>query len=159
MFHCSGAALKLYQSLIFKTGKLTVTELFFEVPKDYSNPDRGTIQLFARSVSRYEKPTTIISEEERRKKSMVSTSNVTEKSPYSCKSPETLVCLPSRRTRLSMFSSTELAYHKHRPRERVSDALPRSERNWLKHSYFSSHTCSTRRSSPTSRLPKALPCR
>ncbi|PVH88522.1 alpha/beta-hydrolase [Cadophora sp. DSE1049] len=51
-------------------GKFTVNELFFEVPRDYSNPDRGTIQLFARSVSRYEKPTTIISEEERRKKSM-----------------------------------------------------------------------------------------
>merc|ERR1712225_28911 len=51
-------------------GKFAVDELFFEVPKDYSNPDRGTIQLFARSVSRYEKPTTIISEEERRKKSM-----------------------------------------------------------------------------------------
>lgn len=52
-------------------GKFAVNELFFEVPKDYGNPERGTIQLFARSVSRYEKPTTVISEEERRKKSMV----------------------------------------------------------------------------------------
>ncbi|KAL5320640.1 hypothetical protein ACEPPN_011450 [Leptodophora sp. 'Broadleaf-Isolate-01'] len=51
-------------------GKFAVNELFFEVPKDYGNPERGTIQLFARSVSRYEKPTTVISEEERRKKSM-----------------------------------------------------------------------------------------
>ncbi|KAK2626648.1 hypothetical protein QTJ16_003823 [Diplocarpon rosae] len=49
-------------------GKLTVSELFFEVPKDYSNPERGTIQLFGRSVSRNEKPITVISEEERRKK-------------------------------------------------------------------------------------------
>ncbi|KAJ5032733.1 uncharacterized protein L3040_009327 [Drepanopeziza brunnea f. sp. 'multigermtubi'] len=50
-------------------GRLTVSELFFEVPKDYSNPDRGTIQLFARSVSKTEKPAVPISEEERRKKS------------------------------------------------------------------------------------------
>ncbi|CAL3964099.1 hypothetical protein PZA11_001535 [Diplocarpon coronariae] len=50
-------------------GRLTVSELFFEVPKDYSNPERGTIQIFGRSVFRTEKPITVISEEERRKKS------------------------------------------------------------------------------------------
>ncbi|PBP24690.1 alpha/beta-hydrolase [Diplocarpon rosae] len=49
-------------------GKLTVSELFFEVPRDYSNPERGTIQLFGRSVSRNEKPVTVTSGEERRKK-------------------------------------------------------------------------------------------
>jgi len=76
MFPFSDTTMKLNQRLISQTGKFAVDELFFEVPKDYSNPDRGTIQLFARSVSRYEKPTTIISEEERRKKSMVSKSYI-----------------------------------------------------------------------------------
>ena len=37
-------------------GKLNVSELFFEVPKDYSNPRSGTLRLFARSVERFEKP-------------------------------------------------------------------------------------------------------
>ncbi|KAF2731732.1 alpha/beta-hydrolase [Polyplosphaeria fusca] len=31
-------------------GKLKVTEHFFQVPRDHSNPSHGTIQLFARSV-------------------------------------------------------------------------------------------------------------
>ncbi|KAK5721536.1 hypothetical protein LTR15_006125 [Elasticomyces elasticus] len=31
-------------------GKLNVTEHFFDVPKDYSKPDGGTIRVFARSV-------------------------------------------------------------------------------------------------------------
>lgn len=51
------------------TGKLKVSELLFEVPKDYSNPGSDTIQLFARSVARYEKPAAPIAEEEARKKS------------------------------------------------------------------------------------------
>ena len=37
-------------------GRLSVSELFFEVPKDYSKPSDGTLHLFARSVERYEKP-------------------------------------------------------------------------------------------------------
>lgn len=36
-------------------GKLSVSELFFEVPKDYSNPRNGSLRLFARSVERFEK--------------------------------------------------------------------------------------------------------
>ncbi|KAJ4365609.1 hypothetical protein N0V83_008229 [Neocucurbitaria cava] len=37
-------------------GKLKITEHFFEVPRDYSNPASGTIQLFARSAIKAEKP-------------------------------------------------------------------------------------------------------
>ena len=37
-------------------GKLQVSELFFEVPKDYSKPDDGSLRLFARSVERFENP-------------------------------------------------------------------------------------------------------
>ncbi len=37
-------------------GRLNVSELFFEVPKDYSNPKSGSLRLFARSVDRFEKP-------------------------------------------------------------------------------------------------------
>lgn len=37
-------------------GKLRITERFFEVPRDYSNPSSGTIQLFARSAVKAEKP-------------------------------------------------------------------------------------------------------
>lgn len=37
-------------------GKLKVTDLFFEVPKDYKNPSRGNIQLFGRSVTKHEVP-------------------------------------------------------------------------------------------------------
>ncbi|KAF2466524.1 proline iminopeptidase [Lindgomyces ingoldianus] len=37
-------------------GKLKITEHFFQVPRDYSNPSAGTLQLFARSARRVEKP-------------------------------------------------------------------------------------------------------
>jgi pimeloyl-ACP methyl ester carboxylesterase len=37
-------------------GKLRITEHFFQVPRDYSNPASGTIQLFARSALKAEKP-------------------------------------------------------------------------------------------------------
>ncbi|KAF1938051.1 alpha/beta-hydrolase [Clathrospora elynae] len=37
-------------------GKLRITEHFFQVPRDYSNPSSGTIQLFARSALKAEKP-------------------------------------------------------------------------------------------------------
>lgn len=57
------------QALTACSGKLKVSELLFEVPRDYSNPDRGTLQLFGRSVSKYEKPAAPLSEEEARKKS------------------------------------------------------------------------------------------
>lgn len=49
------------------TGKLRVAELFFEVPKDYSNPALGTLRLFARTVTRHESPTTPADGEEVRK--------------------------------------------------------------------------------------------
>ena len=37
-------------------GKLSVKEIFFEVPKDYSAPLRGKLRIFARSVERHQKP-------------------------------------------------------------------------------------------------------
>ena len=37
-------------------GKLSVSELFFEVPKNYSKPQEGNLCLFARSAERFEKP-------------------------------------------------------------------------------------------------------
>lgn len=45
-------------------GKLKVSEIFFEVPKDYSKPSGSSIQLFARSVTKYEKPIIPLSEDE-----------------------------------------------------------------------------------------------
>lgn len=48
-------------------GKLKVSELFFEVPRDYSNPTSGTLQIFARSVSRHEKPVVTLTKEEQKK--------------------------------------------------------------------------------------------
>jgi pimeloyl-ACP methyl ester carboxylesterase len=33
-----------------------VTELFFEVPRNYANPSAGTLQLFGRSVRRHTRP-------------------------------------------------------------------------------------------------------
>jgi pimeloyl-ACP methyl ester carboxylesterase len=52
-----------------RSGKLEVSELFFEVPKDYANPSSGTLHLFARSVIRHEKPAAPLRDDERRKKS------------------------------------------------------------------------------------------
>lgn len=49
-------------------GKFRVSELLFEVPKDYANPSRGSLQIFGRAVSRHEKPAAVPSEDERRKK-------------------------------------------------------------------------------------------
>ena len=37
-------------------GRLNVSELFFEVPRDYAKPQSGSLRLFARSVERFEKP-------------------------------------------------------------------------------------------------------
>ncbi|KAK7951933.1 Proline iminopeptidase [Apiospora aurea] len=37
-------------------GKILVTELWFEVPLDYSNPGSRKLKLFARSAARYERP-------------------------------------------------------------------------------------------------------
>lgn len=45
-------------------GKLKISELFFEVPADYSKPAGASIQLFARSVTKHEKPLTPPPEEE-----------------------------------------------------------------------------------------------
>ncbi|MCJ1273228.1 hypothetical protein MMC21_001018 [Puttea exsequens] len=35
---------------------MSISELFFEVPRDYTNPANGSLKLFARSVERFEKP-------------------------------------------------------------------------------------------------------
>lgn len=132
--------------LTFPPGKLTVNELFFEVPKDYGNPDRGTIQLFARSVSRYEKPTTIISEEERKKKAMVNeTTKILNSIIADVKCIETLVRLSPRWTRIPMFSSPKQQHHKCRTRQGLPNALPWSERNWSKHSNLGGYTGLARR--------------
>ena len=37
-------------------GACKITELFFNVPRDYANPARGTLRLFARSASRHDVP-------------------------------------------------------------------------------------------------------
>ena len=37
-------------------GRLSVSELFFQVPRDYANPQNGSLRLFARSLERFEKP-------------------------------------------------------------------------------------------------------
>ncbi|KAL9111185.1 MAG: hypothetical protein Q9187_007961 [Circinaria calcarea] len=47
-------------------GKLKVSELFFEVPKDHSKPEDGLLRLFARSVERVEKPVDPAKEEVKR---------------------------------------------------------------------------------------------
>lgn len=43
-------------TLLNHPGKLRIIEHFFQVPRDYSNPSSGTIQLFARSARKAEKP-------------------------------------------------------------------------------------------------------
>jgi pimeloyl-ACP methyl ester carboxylesterase len=45
-----------------------VTELFFKVPLDQTNPSSGTIRIFARSVTRHENPTGSLTEKESRKR-------------------------------------------------------------------------------------------
>lgn len=48
---------KLLSSRTFNVpGKLTQTEMWFEVPLDYANPSAGTIKLFARRVIKRETP-------------------------------------------------------------------------------------------------------
>lgn len=48
------------------TGKLKVTEHFFDVPKDYSKPDGGTIRIFGRSVRKHDVPIVPESSSEKR---------------------------------------------------------------------------------------------
>ena len=45
-----------------------MTELFFKVPLDHSNLSSGNLRIFARSVARYETPTTTVTEKETRKR-------------------------------------------------------------------------------------------
>jgi pimeloyl-ACP methyl ester carboxylesterase len=42
--------------VLTKLGQLHVTELLFEVPKNYADPSAGTLKLFGRSVRKHEKP-------------------------------------------------------------------------------------------------------
>ncbi|KAJ5225830.1 Proline iminopeptidase [Penicillium chermesinum] len=69
-------------------GKLRVAELFFDVPIDYSKPDDGTLRLFARSVTRLNKPI--------------------EPTQDECKAP--LACVSSRWSRLWVQCPAELWY-------------------------------------------------
>lgn len=52
------------------SGKLKVSELLFEVPKNHSDPSEGVIQVFARSVARHDKPAAVPNEEDARKSQM-----------------------------------------------------------------------------------------
>ena len=45
-----------------------MTELFFKVPLDHTNPSSGTLRIFARSVTSHENPTAIGSEKDVRKR-------------------------------------------------------------------------------------------
>lgn len=56
-------ALSLGRELIIHVGKLTVSELFFQVPKDYSQAGNGNLRLFARSVERFDQPVDITKSE------------------------------------------------------------------------------------------------
>ncbi|EAQ92733.1 hypothetical protein CHGG_00968 [Chaetomium globosum CBS 148.51] len=50
------AARLLSQRAYVLPGQLLVTELFFEVPKNYARPEAGTLKLFGRSVRKNERP-------------------------------------------------------------------------------------------------------
>ncbi|KFY77420.1 hypothetical protein V498_09358 [Pseudogymnoascus sp. VKM F-4517 (FW-2822)] len=50
-------------------GKLKITELFFDVPLNYSSSSSETLRLFGRSVTKHEPTIATLSEEELRKKS------------------------------------------------------------------------------------------
>ncbi|KAF1993286.1 proline iminopeptidase [Amniculicola lignicola CBS 123094] len=50
------AAKILEQRTHLVPGALKITEHFFQVPRDYTNPSLGTLQLFARSARKAEKP-------------------------------------------------------------------------------------------------------
>ncbi|KAJ0166160.1 Proline iminopeptidase [Colletotrichum tanaceti] len=61
-----GAAKLLSQRSHVIPGKFLVSELFFEVPKDYSNQSSGVLQLFGRSVTKHERPVVPPSETEKK---------------------------------------------------------------------------------------------
>ena len=48
-----------HHTLIHSLEKLSVSELFFEVPKNYFKAQDGSLRLFARSAERFEKPVDI----------------------------------------------------------------------------------------------------
>lgn len=45
--------------------------MFFEVPKDYSNPKLGSLKIFARSVTKHERPIAPVSDEESQKRNQL----------------------------------------------------------------------------------------
>ncbi|KAE9578700.1 Proline iminopeptidase [Colletotrichum fructicola] len=47
-------------------GQFLVSELFFEVPKDYNNQSAGVLRLFGRSVTKHERPIVAPTESEKR---------------------------------------------------------------------------------------------
>jgi pimeloyl-ACP methyl ester carboxylesterase len=78
-------------SLNFYIGKLKVSELFFEVPKDYSNPSDGTLRLFARSVTRHEVPVAPTDEKELKKKAQMPWMTYLQGGPgYPCRPPQSM---------------------------------------------------------------------
>ena len=46
-------------------GRLNVSELFFEVPRDHAKPSNGSLRLFARSVERFERPVDVSKKQKR----------------------------------------------------------------------------------------------
>lgn len=77
--------------LIFRSGKLRVSELFFEVPKDYANPSLGSLRLFARSVVKHETPAVPLSDEEQKKSSQKPWFVYLQGGPgFGCKPPQSM---------------------------------------------------------------------
>ncbi|KAF2177866.1 alpha/beta-hydrolase [Zopfia rhizophila CBS 207.26] len=95
-------------------GKLKITEHFFQVPRDYSNPAAGTLQLFARSARKAEKPADYPSKEDPKKSQLPWLIYLQGGPGFECRSPQNnawtqtildkgyqILCLDQRGTGLS----------------------------------------------------------
>ncbi|KAF2714169.1 alpha/beta-hydrolase [Pleomassaria siparia CBS 279.74] len=69
-------------------GKLKITEHFFQVPRDYANPSAGTIQLFARSARKFEKPADYSSTEDAKKSQLPWLVYLQGGPGFQCRSPQ-----------------------------------------------------------------------
>ncbi|KAH8727083.1 Alpha/Beta hydrolase protein [Phaeosphaeriaceae sp. PMI808] len=78
-------------------GKLRITEHFFQVPRDYSDPASGSIQLFARSALKAEKPVEIASvSNENPEKTQLPWLVYLQGGPgFECRSPQNVSWVPS----------------------------------------------------------------
>ncbi|EAT76859.1 hypothetical protein HBH56_219540 [Parastagonospora nodorum] len=78
-------------------GKLRITEHFFQVPRDYSNPASGTIQLFSRSALKAEKPADYPSESSKDpKKTQLPWLVYLQGGPgFECRSPQSVSWVPT----------------------------------------------------------------